>query len=277
MHLSGLFIYPVKSFRGCTVAGATLDALGLVGDRRFMLVDHEGRFLTQRTLPRMALVVTALSDDALTFSAEGCGEITVPRASDPAAPPRLVSVWQSTDLQAEDCGDPAAEWLGAFLGVKCRLVRAGAAFHRPVRKAPPAFALDPPPVVSFADAYPLLVISDASLASLNDRLAANGEDAVPMDRFRPNLVISGCAAHAEDAWPRFRIGGIVFRAAGPCARCVVITTDQTTAKRTPEPLRTLATYRRDAANPSLVNFGQNLIPETTSGRLCIGDPVEILP
>ena len=276
MHLSGLFLYPVKSFRGCAVADATIDTLGLVGDRRFMVVDENGRFLTQRTLPRMALVATALSDADLTLSADGSGQVTVSRASDPAAPPRLVSVWKSEGLQAEDCGDPAAAWLGAFLGVKCRLVRAGAAFHRPVRKLPPSVALDTPPVVSFADACPLLVISNASLAHLNERLVACGENALPMDRFRPNLVVAGCAAHAEDAWPRFRIGGIVFRTAGPCARCVVTTTNQITAERGREPLRTLATYRRDATDPPKLNFGQNLIHETPRGELRIGDAVELL-
>ena len=277
MHLSGLLVYPVKSLRGCAVASADVDALGLVGDRRFMVVDESGRFLTQRTLPRMALIATTLSTATLTLSARNAGELTVPRASDPAAPLRLVSVWKSEGLQAEDCGDPAATWLGALLGVSCRLVRLGAAFHRPVRKLPLLPPLRPAPLVSFADGYPLLVVSEASLADLNNRLVAQGEPAVPMDRFRPNLVVTGGAAYGEDTWPRFRIGQVVFRSAGPCARCVLTTTDQRTAERGPEPLRTLAAYRRDPAAPSQVNFGQNLIPETPPGTLRIGDAVEILP
>ena len=276
MHLSGLFVYPVKSLRGCAVASAEVDASGLVGDRRFMVVDEAGRFLTQRTLPRMALVTTALAVDTLTLSAKDAGAITVSRASDTTALPRSVSVWKSEGLQAEDCGDPAANWLAGCLGVACRLVRAGATFHRPVLKIPPSPTLTLPPLVGFADAYPFLVISDASLADLNDRLVTGGETALPMNRFRPNLVVSGCAAYAEDTWPRWRVGDVIFRAASPCARCVVTTIDQLTAERGQEPLRTFATYRRDPVDQSKVNFGQNLIHETTHGTLRLGDTVELL-
>jgi uncharacterized protein len=271
MQLAGLFLYPVKSLRGCTVDSAEVDALGLVGDRRFLVVDEQGQFLTQRTLPRMALVATALDATALTLRAAGAGEVRVPRASDPAAPLCQVRVWASEGLQAEDCGAAPAAWLSDFLGSRCRLVRAGTAYHRPVKPS----KARPGDVVSFADAYPFLVIGEATLAELNGRLAAQGEAAVPMDRFRPNLVVRGSAPFAEDAWARFRIGEIVFRAAGPCARCVVTTTDQFTAERGPEPLRTLATYRRDPAKPSDVNFGQNLIHETKTGHLRVGAAVEM--
>lgn len=272
MRLSSLFIYPVKSLRGCAVEAASVDDLGLIGDRRFLVVDEDGRFLTQRTLPRMALVETALTTDALTLSAPANGAIRVPRAPDPHASLRSVTVWKSEGLLAEDCGSAAAAWLSDFLGANCRLVRIGEKFLRPILKQ----TAGPGDRVSFADAYPFLVISEASLADLNDRLAERGEDALPMNRFRPNLVVSGCDAYAEDAWPRFRIGAVVFRAAGPCARCIVTTTDQLTAERGKEPLRTLATYRRDPADPTDVNFGQNLIHETKSGTLRIGDPLELL-
>lgn len=270
MRLTGLFIHPVKSLRGCAVAAAEVDALGLAGDRRFMVVDEHGRFLTQRTLPRMALVATGLTRDTLTLSAGGAGSLEVRRAPDPAAPRRRVSVWKSEQLLAEDCGDDAARWLDAFLGLPCRLVRIGGDFERPILKAVQARSGDR---VSFADAFPFLIVSEASLADLNDRLAAKGEEPLPMDRFRPSLVIAGCPAFAEDTWPRFQIGGIAFRAGGPCARCVVTTTDQLTAERGKEPLRTLATYRRDPGDPTDVNFGQNLIHETRMGMLRLGDPV----
>ena len=272
MHLSGLFLYPVKSLGGCSVTTADVDDLGLVGDRRFLVVDDTGRFLTQRTLPRMALVATALAADTLTLSAAGAGSVTVRRAPDPAAPVRSVSIWKSEGLLAEDCGDDAAVWLSDFLATRCRLVRIGPAFVRPVLKP----AARPGDRVTFADAVPFLVISEASLADVNDRLVAQGGEPVPMNRFRPNLVISGCAAFAEDTWPRLRIGGVIFRAGGPCARCIVTTTDQLTADRGQEPLRTLATYRRDAGDPTDVNFGQNLIHETKSGTVCVGDAVELL-
>lgn len=271
MHLSGLYIHPVKSLRACAVASAEVDALGLAGDRRFMVVDESGRFLTQRSLPRMALVATALTADTLTLSADRGGSIAVQRSPAPSAPRRTVSIWQSGDLHAEDCGDPAAAWLSDFLATRCRLVRIGAGFRRPVLKP----AARPGDIVGFADAYPFLVISEASLADLNDRLVARGEEPLPMDRFRPNLVVSGCAAFAEDGWQRFRIGGVIFRAGGPCARCVVTTTDQLTAERAHEPLRTLAAYRRDSVDPTDVNFGQNLIHETMSGTLQVGDKVEV--
>ncbi len=270
--LTGLFLYPVKSLRGCAVPSAEVDALGLIGDRRFLVVDETGRFLTQRTLPRMALVTTALDATHLTLAVSPSSSVRVPRAPDPTAPLRTVSIWKSENLLAEDCGAEAAAFLSDFLSVRCRLVRIGAAFTRPILKA----TARPGETITFADAYPLLVISEASLADLNDRVVERGEDPLPMDRFRPNLVVSGCAPFAEDTWPRFRIGEIAFRAGGPCARCIMITTDQATAERGKEPLRTLATYRRDATDPTDVNFGQNLIHETKSGRLSVGDAVQIL-
>ncbi len=279
MQLSGLHVYPVKSLRGCAVPEADVDALGIAGDRRFLVVDQDGRFLTQRTLPQMALIATTLTADTLVLSAAGAGAVAVPRAPNARAPILTVSIWKSEGLQAEDCGHDAAGWLSAFLGSPCRLVRLGPAFHRPVRRLPPgwqALSGSGVPVVAFADAYPFLLISEASRADLNERLAARGEAAAPWDRFRPNLVITGCPAFAEDTWPRLRIGKILFRAAGPCARCVVTTTDQQTGTRGNEPLRTLASYRRDPADPTLVNFGQNLLHETITGRLRVGDAVAVL-
>ena len=273
MHLSGLFIYPVKSLRGLRLDTATVDPLGLAGDRRFLVVDAAGKFLSQRTLPRMARIATALSADTLTLAAEGHGSLAVARAADAAAPLVSVSVWSSHGLRAEDCGPAAAAWLSAFLATPCRLVRAGPAFDRPVNKPGNA---RPGDRVGFADAYPLLGLGAASVTDLNDRLAAAGEDPVPLDRFRPNLVFTGSAPFAEDTWPRFRVGPVVFRAGGPCARCIMTTTDQLTGQRGREPLRTLATYRRGAHDPTDVNFGQNLFIESAAGPLRLGDPVEPL-
>ncbi len=271
MHLSGLFIYPVKGLRGFSVNSADVDALGLVGDRRFLVVDETGRFLTQRTLPRMALIATALDATHLTLSTEGADRARVALTSDPAAGRHTVSIWKSDGLQTEDCGDEVATFLSTFLATRCRLVRIGPAFRRPVLKSA-ARAGD---VFHFGDGAPLLVISEASIADLNDRLVEQGKAAVPMDRFRPNLVVSGCTAFAEDTWPRFRLGTAIFRAAGQSSRCIVTTTDQFTGKRGTEPLRTLATYRRDATDPTDVNFGQNLINETKSGTVRVGDAVEL--
>lgn len=277
VHLSALHLYPVKSCRGLTVATAGLDDHGFVGDRRFLVVSaDDGKFLTQRTHPRMALIETALTADALILSTPGHGSVTVgrplrPTDGDKSRPTRHVTIWKST-VTADDCGDEPAEWLSDFLGLPLRLVRMGGAYQRPVLKA----AAQAGDVVSFADAVPFLVLSEASLADLNDRLQETGTEPLPMNRFRPNLVVSGCAPHAEDGWARFRIGEVVFRNAGPCARCPIPTTDQLTAVRGQEPLKTLATYRRDQHDPAKVNFGANLIHETKRGTLQVGAKVELL-
>ena len=235
MHLAGLWVYPVKSLRGCSVAAAAVDELGLDGDRRFLVVDDQGRFLTQRALPRLALIETALDPAQLTLTAPGRPSLHVRRQPDPSAPARTVSIWSSDGLQAEDCGAEAAAWLSAVLGSAARLVRIGPRFDRPMRKPGRA---RPEDRVAFTDAFPFLALGESTLAALNDRLIARGEEPVPMDRFRPNLIIAGAPPHAEDGWQRFRAGEVVFRAGGDCVRCVVTTTDQATGERGPEPLRT---------------------------------------
>jgi uncharacterized protein YcbX len=273
MHLSGLFIYPVKSLRGHSVASASIDGLGLVGDRRFLVIDENGRQLTQRPLPRMTLIDTQLTSTDLILSAPGVSSCWIPLCPRGNERPVTVSVWKSEGLLADDCGDDVARWLTAFLGVTCRLVRMGKKYHRPILDEKRA---RPGDVVSFADGYPFLVVSEASLTDLNKRLRERGEDPAPMNRFRPSLVITGCPAFEEDRWSRVAIGGALFRAGGPCSRCVITTTDQLTGSRGPEPLRTLAAFRRDATEPSAVNFGQNLIHETKSGALRVGDVVTAL-
>jgi len=272
MRLAALHIYPVKSLRGVAVESAEVDTLGAVGDRRFLVVDPAGVFLTQRTVPRMALVGAFLDDSSLALRSDGSGEIRVRRTSDPHAPLVPVRVWQSEGLQAEYCGDAPAAWLSAVLGTPCSLVRIGPAFNRPVR----AERVHPGDTVGFADGYPFLVVSEASLLDVNGRIRDAGGGAVPMNRFRPNLVVAGCGPFAEDGWKRIRIGRVVFRAAGPCSRCNITVTDQLTGARGVEPLRTLARYRRDPVVPTNVNFGQNLVHEVKSGVLRVGDAVEVI-
>lgn len=288
MRLTGLFLYPVKSLRGFAVPSVTVDALGPVGDRRFLIVDDQGGFLTQRGHPRMALIATELTATDLVLRAEGVGEISVPlRAAEAAPAHRVVTIWRSRDLLAEDCGAAVDTWLSAFLGFPCHLVRIGEKFRRPVLERPPYTSAPPDaPLVdgrivasdlfTFADGFPFLVVSEASLANLNDHLVTAGAEPVPMDRFRPTLVLSGCEAFAEDQWSRVRVGALTLRSGGPCARCIVTTTDQLTGERGKEPLRTLAAYRRDAIDPTRINFGLNLTHETKSGTLRLGDSVTVL-
>ncbi|MBI2513795.1 MAG: MOSC domain-containing protein [Opitutae bacterium] len=271
-RVSALFLYPVKSCRGLTVTAAEMDELGLVGDRRFLVVDETGKFLTQRTHARMARIVTALDAERLTLSAEGAGSVAVVRAPDPAALLRNVSIWKHSDLRAEDCGPAAAAWLSDFLGLRCALVRIGPAFRRDVLKK----AGRPGDCFSFADGSPVLVIGEASLAQLNDRILENGGEPVPMNRFRPNMVVSDAAPFAEDEWPRVRVGDVVLRAAGKSIRCIMTTTDQLTGERGKEPLRTLATFRRAETDPTAVCFGANFINESKRGEVRVGDAVEVL-
>lgn len=269
--VSGLFIYPVKSCRGLALATAEIDHLGFVGDRRFLVVDETGKFLTQRTHARMARIATALDAERLTLSAEGAGAVAVARASDPAAPLRSVSIWKHSDLQAEDCGSAVAAWLSDFLGLRCALVRIGPAFRRDVLKK----AGRAGDCFNFADGSPVLVIGEASLAQLNDRILENAGEPVPMNRFRPNVVVSGAAPFAEDEWPRLRSGDAVLRAAGKSIRCIMTTADQLTGARGKEPLRTLATFRRDETDPTAVCFGANFINESKRAALRVGDEVGV--
>jgi uncharacterized protein YcbX len=273
MHLSGLFIYPVKSLGGIAVNVAEIDAAGLVHDRRFMVIDGNDRFLTQRTLPRMALISTELTPTDLVLRAPAHDACRIPLTARTTPTKRSVSIWKSAGLIAEDCGDEPAQWVSSFLNSTCRLVRIGKDFRRPVRNTEKARSGD---VVAFADGYPFLVIGESSLADLNDRLLENGEEKISMNRFRPNVVISGSSAFAEDVWQRFRIGSVTFRAAGPCERCVITTTDQSTGERGREPLRTLATYRRSPTDSTAILFGQNLIHEGKSGSLRLGEQVVVI-
>lgn len=272
MHVSGLFLYPVKSLRGFAVPAVEIDELGFAGDRRLLVIDEAGKFLTQRQITRMALVSTRLANGTLTLSAADAGSVSIPTASDPAAPLHTVAVWKSEGMQAEDCGPAVAAWLSDVLRLKCRLVRIGEKFRRPVLKK----AAQPGDAFSFADGSPILVTSEASLADLNDHIIENAGEPVPMDRFRPNLVITGCPAFAEDHWPRIRIGDAVLRAAGKSDRCIMTTTDQLTGVRGKEPLRTMATYRRDPAlDPTAVWFGANFINESKRGTVRVGAKVEV--
>jgi len=258
--LAALFVYPVKSCRGIALQRARLTARGLQYDREWMVVAADGRFLTQREAPRLALVMTALTDDSLSLSAPGLPTLEIALADNPGAAVE-VSVWRDRVL-ALDAGDAAARWFSRHLGREVRLVRFDDARPRPTD---PAWSQGLPGFSAFSDGYPVLVLSRASLDDLNARLPA----ALPLDRFRPNLLLDGCTAYAEDALRVLACGELRLRLVKPCTRCIITTTDQQSGvPQGDEPLRTLKTYRWDAALHG-VTFGQNALVEQ-GGSLAVG-------
>jgi uncharacterized protein YcbX len=265
--LSALHIYPVKGLKGIGLAEARCTDRGLAHDRRWMVVDAGGAFLSQRNHPRMATVWTEISDGLLALSAPDVSSVEVPlEAASSARMP--VRVWKSV-CDAVPVSRHADAWLTDYLGVPCRLVYMPEATRR---ESNPQYA-GPGRPVSFADGYAYLLTSEASLADLNTRLAQRGAAEVPMNRFRPNLVVRGTEAFAEDGWKEIHIGEASFRAAKPCGRCEVTTTDQSTGEVVgPEPLATLATFR-DSREFGL-KFGMNLVTVKT-GRIAVGDAVRL--
>lgn len=258
-----LLTYPLKSGAPVSLSAADVTPRGLAGDRRWMVVSPEGQFITGRKHPQLTQIRATPTAAGLRLQAPGGDAVQV------AAPPAggavmPVTVWD--DVVEGHLADPSASaWLSAVLGVACRLVFMADQTRRPVD---PKYA-PPEDVVSFADGFPLLLTTDGSLADLNRRLPSP----VEMGRFRPNLVVSGAAAFAEDGWSEVRAGSAVFGVVKPCARCVFTTVDARTGEPDPsrEPLRTLATYRKA---PGGVMFGQNLTVRRP-GRVAVGDPVEV--
>jgi uncharacterized protein YcbX len=259
--VSGLYVYPVKSCRGTALEQAEVVDCGFAFDRQWMVADAEGRFLSQRTQPKLARVDVRIASDALVISASGMPELRVSLDASTSAP-RSVTIWRDTCL-AESAGPRAARWFSEFLETGCELVRMPSTTRRPVD---PSYAAAHDRV-GFADGFPFLLLSQASLDELNRRLEAP----VPMGRFRPNIVVTGCEPHAEDGWSSMRVADIDFRVVKPCARCVITTTDQHTGERSTEPLRTLASYRKVGGE---LLFGQNLIQDGR-GSIHLGDPCEV--
>ena len=254
--LASLHVYPVKSCRGTALEEARLTEAGLEHDREWMIVTPEGRFVTQRELPRLALVEARLAADGLVLSAAGHGLVSVP--FDHAGGPVEVMVWRDR-CRAFDQGEAAAQWLSMFVGRPLRLVRFDPS--RP-RASEAAWTGGLAALNRFSDGFALLAISRASLADLNARLAVP----LPMDRFRPNLVLDGLPAYGEDELQDLVAGGVRLRRVKACTRCRITTTNQATAEvEGEEPLRTLKTYRWNAALKG-VAFGQNLIVVAGSGE-----------
>ncbi|ACI50935.1 MOSC domain containing protein [Gluconacetobacter diazotrophicus PA1 5] len=272
VRVASLHVYSVKSLGGVTVPDGWLGPCGLEDDRRWLVTDPDGGFLTQRQVARMALVAVTRRPGGLVLSLprEGTGQGTGQGGLDVAIPPAdgrrvTVRVWRDS-VPAVDAGDGAAAWLTAALGRPCRLAYLHDTGARP---ADPAYA-PAGSTVGFADGFAVLVATGASLAALNAELPAP----VPMDRFRPNLVLAGVPAWAEDTWRLIAVGPALLRIVKPCSRCVITTIDQATASVPDprEPLRTLGRLRRAKGG---VMFGQNAAV-VRPGRIAVGDAVTVL-
>jgi uncharacterized protein YcbX len=263
MHVSDLYIYPIKACRGTQLSQAEVTLKGFLWDREMMLVDAKGKFITQREYPQLATVSVTItgddfhlkaSQDSLTFQPNLIGEKLA------------VQVWRSQTI-AIDQGEEIAQWFEKILNIPCRLVRQSPDYLRPVNSQ---YAGNDHTPVSFADGYPILLTNTASLDDLNRRLI----EPVPMNRFRPNIVISSDRAFSESSWQKIVIGDITYSLVKPCSRCIVTTTDQKTGTRNPqmEPLKTLSSFR---SFPGGIMFGENVIPETT-GIIKVGDPIAVI-
>lgn len=270
--LSGLYIYPIKSAAGIAVNQAIITPRGLRYDRRWMVVTPDGRFMTQRKFPKMARITVQIQNNMLVINAPEMGalhlplhpeQVAVSAASSDSRETKSVEIWGDRCL-AWSMGGEAQAWFSDVLETPCELVYMPDESDRPTDHG--KFGVEKQ--VSFADAYPFLLISEASLEDLNQRLDAP----IPMNRFRPNLVVSGCDGFAEDQWTSIHVGDVPFHVAKSCSRCTIPTVDQATGLRSSEPIKTLATYRRWDGQ---IWFGQNLI-HGTLGTLTVGDRLRVI-
>jgi uncharacterized protein YcbX len=262
-RVTSIHVYPIKSCRAIDLKSTRLDELGLLYDRRLMVIDAEtSRFLTQRDEPRMTLITPRLAPTALQVSAPEMPPLKVDMNRDDM-PRREITVWNFTG-PAEDMGENAASWISTVLQRSCRLVR----FPEDVQREVSPKRVGPGVLTAFTDGYPILITNEGSLEDLNGRAS----ERVSMSRFRPNIVIGGAAAYAEDTWKRIRVGEIEIDVVKPCSRCAITTVDIATGKRGKEPLATLAQHRRYEKETW---FGQNAVHRSL-GSIRIGDSVEIL-
>ena len=261
--LSNLTYYPIKACRGFDVPESNVERMGLEHDRRMMVVTTDGEFLTQREYPKLALVTPTLLDGIVTLTAPNFDSIQVAIQTEGFTWP--VNIWKSKGVAAIDQGDDVANWFSEWLDRDVRLVHIASGIQRKVSQE---YAINQDDHTGFADGYPILIISEESLQDLTSRL----DSPLPMNRFRPNIVVKGCDPFEEDVWKRIRIGDIEMALVKPCARCVVTTIDKETLEKSKEPLKTLEKYRRHKLGAI---FGMNVIP-LNSGRLEVGMKVEII-
>ena len=271
-----LVIYPIKSCAGISVPEAQFGISGLqangVHDREWIFVTREGLFLAQREYPRMPLVTPRIVGDAVELTAPGMPLLRLPLAHDPAASNMTVQIWDH-NVDVADSGDAAAAWFSDAVQGPCRLVRFRPDVHRPTSTKWTGGA---PAETRFADGYPILVIGQASLEDLNAKLKNARRDPLPMNRFRPNLVVDGLEAFEEDYVESFSADGLALRPVKPCARCPIPAIDQATGIPGPDPLDILQTYRANARMEGAVCMGMNaIVSEGEGSTLCVGQDLEV--
>lgn len=262
MRVTRLYLHPVKSLGGIAVSQFEVDRFGPRMDRRWLVVDSKGQFITQRQKAAMALVKTALEGEQVTLTVQGREPVRF-APTDFTGGERQVHVWRDTCVARSG---PAAlnQWISEALGTQCQIVFMP---DTTARKVNTEYARQGE-TVSFADGFPLLLTTEVSLDDFNSHMPFP----VGMERFRPNLVVEGTTPFAEDGWQRIQVGQMIFRLAKPCSRCAIPTIDPQTAQKQPEVFKTLKSYR---ARDGEVYFGQNLLPEGP-GIVRVGDEVHIL-
>lgn len=265
--VSNLYIYPIKSTMGISLPRADINELGLAFDRRFVISDNSGQFITARTEPTLCLVKSTLTEKSITLSAPNMPTLTLAYENF-SEQYQNVTVWDD-NIAGQFCSTEASSWFSDYLQRPCQLLYFGEASSR-IKKTNKDDARE----IAFADGYPLLLISQASLDDLNQRLSANNQQSVSMAQFRPNIVVDNCLPFAEDSWQHIRIGDVEFKVSKPCERCIFTTVNPENGVKDAQqqPLSTLKTYRQTSNGEVL--FGQNLIP-LTSGNIKKGDKLTI--
>lgn len=263
IKVSNLYCYPIKSCAGTQLKTAALTRCGFANDRALMLTRLDGEFLTQREFPRLCLVRPSVVGGRYTVTAPGMAELSFElRRSGDAT---YASIWRDR-VRVVIQEDEVNDWFSEFLKARVQLVAMSEGFER---KIDHNFAVGPTDVVSLADGFSILVISEASLEFLNRKL----DTPVGMERFRPNVVVTGCDAHEEDTWKEFTIGGIRMSGVKPCARCSIVTIEQSNGEPGKQSLAALADYRRFANG---VMFGMNLVHHSPSGTISVGDAIKVV-
>ncbi|RNL55780.1 MOSC domain-containing protein [Pedobacter jejuensis] len=263
LHLSAIYIYPIKSLGGIKLEESIIEERGLRYDRRWVLIDGEGMFISQRKYPQLSLLQVNIMDDSLTVTHKENSQHKISFLIEQQTGGNIpVTIWDDLTNGVE-VAENVSNWFSEYLNMPVKLVKMSDKAHRAVDKK---YALKNE-IVSFADGYPCLIIGQSALDNLNSKL----QMPIKMDRFRPNFVITGGEAHVEDSFKDFTIGEVSFSAVKPCARCVLITVDQQTAIKSAEPLKTLSTYR--SWNHKIM-FGQNLLHQG-SGIIRVGMELEI--